>query len=444
MFNFFNKHNPDRHFRDTLSSGFGDDNLDLAVIKCPLMDFNTQTQVQVGVGELAVFIENGKVVQLIEPQTTPVKTAGLPFFSNFRALFYGGNRVNTCSLYFIRTTPREGMLWGTPNNRLSVPDPQYHDYIAYVGANGSYNISLEKEQIELFFTQCVPSKVSSVSYEMLENKLSPIIIAQFNEAIINAVNNYGYVEKLTIADINPKIENRVCEAIYRRYGLTVSDFKLAGIVVEDSPERANYKAFKSGDVIKVESHESDTNIRLKDADTDDIVARREILRNAFQTQVLQEAEAQGKKNSLAILGDDWLKVRISEVVEVALSNPAVSQIGTSALGGFIGANSGMFADMISGLVNGLKGNPSNKPAHSYSQESAYMFTPLEDGAVMSGLDYTASPYSPTLSGGTEDSQASSPASNIEKNEKILEQLLDMYSAGKISFEFYMKQIEKLK
>ena len=190
MWSIFKKNNPDRHFLNVIKSGFDEYNKDVMILRASLLDFNTGSKVQVNNGELAIFIQNGKIVQILEPSTTPISTANYPFLSNFLAILQGGDRSNTCSLYFVRTiVPHRPLEWGTVQTR-SIADPQYENMISEVGGSGTFSFRLGKEHLQDFFSEYVGGNAGVYTYEDLSTLLQPSMTQLFFREFSPCDNNY--------------------------------------------------------------------------------------------------------------------------------------------------------------------------------------------------------------------------------------------------------------
>lgn len=422
MFSLFKNTNPDRHFRNVIKSGFNETNQDVLVIKASLEDFNTNSLIQVNANELAIFFQNGKIVQIFEPATTPVKTSNYPFFSNFMAILQGGVRKNTCSLYFVRTIrPKVPTPWGTPNT-MEVRDPQYENMPASVGGSGVFSVKVDKEHLEKFFDECVGTGNASFTYDQLALMLSPSIGLKFLEHLRRLIDEYQYIDGLDPVQLTNILVPLMRDYLLNDFGLNMIEFAVGRIMVTNSPERE----------------------AIKKAIVEDSTERKRLLREAAQGALIREFEAKGKLKELSILGDNWMKMKIAELAETAMANPAIAQIGTSALGGFLGTHSDLFGQMVTGLVGTLGGNNgTQQPASSTAQSP----TPDE---VIDGFAPIPTPepapmpsdvaFAPAA---TNTPPATSTNEQQSKNEIVLKNLSELFMQGKISLEFYQQQIANL-
>lgn len=455
MWNPF-KNNPYRHFRDVLSSGFNDSNKEVFILKHPLEAFNTNTRIQVNVGELAVFVENGKIVQIIEPSNEPVKTSNFPFFSNFMSILQGGVRSNTCSLYFVKTTPQTPPLNWASMEAMPLMDPQYNNTMVEIGGYGTFTFTIQSSNLQHFFLRCSGTSREAYTYDDVCLCIAPEMSETFFEGITSLINKYQRVEGINHLELTTILKPIIEDVLLQEFGLTLVSFKTAKINVITTEQReaikqaiTNVSSERIGIIEGAKTGKEAAEINKEEAiiraETEDITEKKRIEREDMQERMriaretaavlmMKEAEANGKLKELNILGDDWLKLKISEIAETALSNPAIAQIGTSALGGFLGTHSDVFGNLVKGLVGGLEGNNSTQSSsltlNNASNNKANDFIPAS--AIQSENNKT-NPFAPTSSIRIND-----------ETEKIIEQLTQMYLEHQISAEFYNSQLEKLK
>lgn len=351
MFNIFGSaKNPDRHFRNVIESNLAD-YPDLLISKAELEDFNDKTMIKVNIGECAVFVNNAKIMEVIGPSNTEVRVSNYPFFTNFKhALFYGGKRTTTCAVYFMRIgenpTP---LMWGTPG-LVQFVDPNLMDTRYSMGGNGVFSVCVDRERINDLMTAANMGPNTQFSYENLVSKLEPEITSAFRKAI-NLYNKEGHnldsVDQDAIAEqIYPILEQQ----IFSKFGLRLTQLRINGLTFVDSEER---KLVRQGNVAR-ELKKKDAEV---DIDIEDVAGRNAIMRKVLEEELIRQAQARGKLAELRTLGDSFWKVRLTELAETALSNPALANIGTTALGGYLGTHHDIVGNLISSL-GALAGAPS--------------------------------------------------------------------------------------
>ena len=336
MFKFFKSSNPNRGFRNIINSNFCD-NPDFVIVKAELQDFNDKTIIQVEPNEYAVFV-NGETVQTIAPSTTPVRVSNYPFFSDLRALFYGGSRVNKCSVYFIRTgSPQTNLYWGTPGTQRFIDENMGKSRL-YIGGNGCFNFKIDTDNVVKFFDFASMGANENFTYQQLASKLQPEFTEHFRKSVNAARKKAEYCENIDMNSIASAVKREISKSFREKYGIILTIFSVENIMYEDSPEREEYRRSK-------------LNIDLEDK-----AKRKEILRKALEEKAIRTAIAQGKLSELKLLGDQYFKIKLMELAELGLSNQSLANISTTALGGYLGSNSNIIDRLLSPLGELLKGN----------------------------------------------------------------------------------------
>lgn len=99
-----------KHWTDVIkNSGSGE----FLIWRQPEEDFNTNSTVIVMPGEEAIFIDGGKIVQVLENGTHKLSTNNYPFISRLRNAFSGGISTFNCVVYFVRKADSKEIRWGT-------------------------------------------------------------------------------------------------------------------------------------------------------------------------------------------------------------------------------------------------------------------------------------------------------------------------------------------
>ena len=111
------------------------------VWKYPKEDFNTRSQLIVHQSQEAVFMQNGKILDMFGPGKHTLKTENLPVITGLMNLATGGRNSFHCELYFINKTEQMAIPWGT-NSKIQYMDPVYQ-FPVEIGACGELSLILE-------------------------------------------------------------------------------------------------------------------------------------------------------------------------------------------------------------------------------------------------------------------------------------------------------------
>lgn len=431
MFKMFKASNPSRGFRNVISSPLVE-NPEMIIVKAELEDFNNKTKIKVNLGEAAVFIVNGKVEQVLGPSMEAVEVANYPFFSNFKAMFYGGSRTTSCSVYYVRTGDCQSpLLWGTPG-QMPFVDPKMNNTRFYVGGSGSFNIKVKLEDTEKLIDYASIGGHPSFSYEQLSMKLNPLIAEQFRNAIKADMlhgQNYDTPNQDLIAQtMSAGLRNTLSD----QCGLLLTMFTVDNLALTDSPERERLRTIQ---VDKVEVEQTQ--------DLDDRGERKALFRKALEEQIIRQAAAKGKLKELELLGDQFWKIRLSELAETALTNPSIANMGSSALGGYLGANTDILNNLIGSLGNIMSGNQSqnltsskivNTSKESEDMSSDFWSVPEEDSSSSSFH---------VVSETSSDSQEQKEEADDSSKLNMIKTYTQLLVSGKISQQQFEQLIKDL-
>ncbi len=355
----FWKKNSDRHFSDSLNSGFLDLNVSqpkgnytnvVMVKKCDLDDFNNRSKILVNAGELAVLLHNGHVTGMLQPGLITVSNSNYPFLTNLVAnLIRGGARAQSDMIFFIRNTASD-VIWTTADTQ-DVPDPAYENTNVAIGASIKINLTVLPEHMDRFFNSCVGATERQLTYGDIINKASTTLNNNFFSTVISCINRTGNIDSVNTATITPELLPVFKRSLLEMYGITVRDLSVDSLNKISSAER---------DLVKE---------RRKDYDIlefEDFAERQKTLREAARITLLKEAEAAGSLKELEVLGDNWMKVKIEEITRAAMNNPAIANMATSALGGYLGSQSSVLSDLCRGLVNTVSPHSPAQPAAAFT------------------------------------------------------------------------------
>lgn len=420
MFKIFKASNPERGFRNVIESCLND-NPDFMIAKAELDDFNDGSKIYVRPGECAVFTINGQVAEVIEPSNKAVKVSNYVFFSNFRAMFYNGSRANKCSVYFVRTGRRQkNFLWGTPGSETFI-DKTMGNTRYKAGGNGSFNITIDKENVVNFFNSVSIGTNGYFTYEQLEELIQAKIVQSFKQAIIEEKERTGSSDEVNTFSLSSNMERLLSTYFSDEYGLNLNLFTVDHLEMEDMPERADYRTRMTSLIV-------DKEITTQNQDLEDRGERMAIVRKAIEEKTIREAIAEGKLAELQKLGDQFWKIRLSELAETALSNPALANIGTTALGGYLGTHSNIIGDIVGAIGNLTKNNP------SYSDQSG-------SSSTNSNASDTSSDFWGVQMSAQTPPEPESQTTNASDSEKM--EMIKMYTQLLVTKKITQEQYDNL-
>lgn len=422
----FWKKNSDRHFSDSLNSGFLDLNVSqpkgnytnvVMVKKCDLDDFNNRSKILVNAGELAVLLHNGHVTGMLQPGLITVSNSNYPFLTNLVAnLIRGGARAESDMIFFIRNTPSD-VIWTTADSQ-DVPDPACGYTNVEIGASIKINLTVLPEHMDRFFNSCVGATERQLTYGDIINKASTTLNNNFFSTVISCVNRTGNIDSVNTATITPELLPVFKRSLLEMYGITVRDLSVDSLNKISSAER---------DLVKKQRED------YNKLEFEDFAERQKTLRKAASITLLKEAEAAGSLREIEVLGDNWMKIKIEEITRTAMSNPAIANMATSALGGYLGSQSNVLIDLCRGLVNTVTPHSPAQPAAAFTG-TIHSPAPTIDPMAAVGVPPVPADIPVPHSG---------PETSPTDLDALLRRLNAKYDKGEMSKEEYLDTLNRL-
>lgn len=193
----------------------------------------TGSQLIVQEGQAAIFVKGGKVFDVFGPGTYDLETENLPLLNAVVNLPFGGRTPFSAEIYFVNTTTKLDLYWGT-SDPIQLIDPKYYvklriraygqmglklvDYTAFFKEliGGMQQADLVKfDKIKEFYRGVLVIKVKSIIAEtILAEKISALEI----------------VSKLD--DLSDKVKEEICPE-FERYGFAITNFYIQSINFPD-------------------------------------------------------------------------------------------------------------------------------------------------------------------------------------------------------------------
>ena len=87
----------------------------LFVWKHPSSQIKVGSQLVVGEGQQAIFVKGGQALDCFDPGTHTLITGNIPLLDKIINLPFGGDTPFTAEVWFVNTTVKRDLKWGTPN-----------------------------------------------------------------------------------------------------------------------------------------------------------------------------------------------------------------------------------------------------------------------------------------------------------------------------------------
>ncbi|MBO4374782.1 MAG: SPFH domain-containing protein [Lachnospiraceae bacterium] len=202
---------------------------DWIVYKFPSEGLVWGTPLIVQEGQIAIFVKGGEVYDLMYPGTYTLESANLPILSKFVNIPFGGRSPFTAEIYFVNTTTKLDIYWGT-SDPISLIDPKYFVKLR-IRAFGQMGLKLLDPG--LFFRELIGgmNKGEIIKYDKVKEFYRGLVVLKTKSVIAETIIN----EQISALEISAKLEDisekskGKLEAEFERFGLRVANFFVESI-----------------------------------------------------------------------------------------------------------------------------------------------------------------------------------------------------------------------
>lgn len=206
---------------------------DWLIYKYPSEELVLGAQLIVQEGQIALFVKNGVIADAFYPGKYTLQTGNLPILKSLVNLPFGGNTPFSAEVYFINTTVRLDINWGTIDP-IQVIDPKYYVKLrirafGQMGLRVLNAVSLFKEVIGGM------QKADIVKFDKIKEYYRGLLVIKVKSAIADAIITEG----ISALEISAKLESlseRVKEEIapeFEKYGFSIANFYIQSINFPD-------------------------------------------------------------------------------------------------------------------------------------------------------------------------------------------------------------------
>ncbi len=209
-----------------------DDSNDTMVWRFPRQENEIKYGAKLTVREsqVAVFINEGEIADVLTPGIYELETKNLPILTNLQSWKHGFESPFKAEVYFINTRRFTNLKWGT-KNPIMVRDPEFS--MVRLRAFGTYEIRVE--DAELFLKEIVGTdghftvdEVDAQLSNLITSKLA-VVLGQDSTPALDLAGNYEVFGEHIRDGISPYFEE---------YGLELSKILVENISLPEDVEKA--------------------------------------------------------------------------------------------------------------------------------------------------------------------------------------------------------------
>ena len=182
-------------------------------------------------GQVAVFVDQGKIADVFAEGMYELTTANIPILSTLKGWKHGFNSPFKSEVYFVSTKVVTAMKWGTPQP-LMMRDPDFG--VIRVGAFGTYSLRCTDPKAllkQLVGTDGVydTEELAQVMRSLLQQAVAEVV-GSSKVAALDLLGNYGKMAE--------EIKDKVKVQIDDEYGLELTSVQIVNINVPESVQKA--------------------------------------------------------------------------------------------------------------------------------------------------------------------------------------------------------------
>lgn len=206
---------------------------DWLIYKYPAEDLVLGTQLIVQEGQAAIFVSRGTVADIFYPGTYTLHTENLPILKTLVNLPFGGKTPFSAEIYFVNTTVRLDINWGT-SDPIQLVDPKYYVRLR-VRAFGQMGLKILDPASLLKEVIGGMQKADIIKFDKIRDYFKGILVIKVKSAVADTIISNG----VSVLEISTKLEalsEIVKEQIapeFAKYGFTVANFFIQSVNFPD-------------------------------------------------------------------------------------------------------------------------------------------------------------------------------------------------------------------
>ncbi|MCI8962439.1 MAG: SPFH domain-containing protein [Eubacterium sp.] len=206
---------------------------DWFIYKFPSESLVLGSQLIVQEGQAAIFIKGGVICDVFHPGTYTLKTENLPILKGLVNLPFGGKTPFSAEIYFINTTVKLDINWGT-TDPIQLIDPKYYVKLR-IRAFGQMGLRII--DCTTLFKELIGGmqQADLVKFDKVKEYYRGILVIKAKTAIADAIitNKISALEISTkLEDLSQKVKKEISPE-FEKYGFQVSNFYIQSINFPD-------------------------------------------------------------------------------------------------------------------------------------------------------------------------------------------------------------------
>ena len=206
---------------------------DWLIYKYPSEDLVIGTQLIVQEGQIAFFVKSGTIADIFYPGRYTLTTENLPLLKGLVNLPFGGRTPFSSEIYFVNTTVRLDINWGT-SDPIQLIDPKYYVKLR-IRAFGQ--MALKVLDASTLFKELIGGmqKDDIVKFDKIKEYYRGILVIKVKAAIADAIitDQISALEISTrLESLSEKVKSHISQE-FEKYGFSVANFYIQSVNFPD-------------------------------------------------------------------------------------------------------------------------------------------------------------------------------------------------------------------
>ena len=206
---------------------------DWLIYKYPSEELVLGTQLIIQEGQMAIFVRGGMIADVFYPGTYTLATENLPILKSLINLPFGGRTPFSAEVYFVNTTVRLDINWGTIDP-IQLIDPKYYVKLR-IRAFGQ--MGLRVLDSTTLFKEVIGGmqKADIVKFDKIKEYYRGLLVIKAKSVIADAIITNG-ISALEISTKLEELSDKVREQVvpeFEQYGVMVANFYIQSINFPD-------------------------------------------------------------------------------------------------------------------------------------------------------------------------------------------------------------------
>lgn len=200
------------------------------VWKHPSNQIKIGSQLIVGEGQQAIFVKGGQALDCFDPGTHTLVTGNIPLIDKLINLPFGGDTPFSAEVWFVNTTVKRDLKWGTPS-----PIPLMDATLGFpVSARAFGKWGAKIDDVRSFVTQVVGTQ-SGASSDKIHSYFIGQIVQSFSK-FLSGVIARGEASILQVSALMTELSNEASRDIsdeLSKFGVNLVNFNIESINIPD-------------------------------------------------------------------------------------------------------------------------------------------------------------------------------------------------------------------